>query len=105
MAIELAVSLRLAVLVVILNRGNYFAEEFKCGLDPLLVIFDHFSDLVEEVPELLLTVKTLYCETDHVVEQPHLASGHWAVALSSLQVAQEKRAKDGVGILRVGRRN
>ena len=75
MAVELAVPLRLTFEVV-LDRGDDLAEEFKCGLDPLLVIFDHFSDLVEEVPKLLLIVKTLYREADHVVEQPHLAPGH-----------------------------
>lgn len=76
MSIELAVSLGLAALVVVFNRGNDFAEEFKCGLDPLLVIFYHFGDLVEQVSELLLTIKTLYCQADHVVEESHLTSGY-----------------------------
>lgn len=75
MAVELAFPLILTRIVV-LNGSDDFAEEFQCGLDAFLVIFDHFGDLVEEVPELLLTVKTLYCETYHVVKQAHFAPWH-----------------------------
>ena len=74
-AVELAFLLALA-LIVVLNGSDDFAEEFQCGLDAFLVIFDDFGDLVEEEPELLLTVKTLYREAYHVVKQAHLAPWH-----------------------------
>lgn len=65
--VELALPLIFA-LVVVLNSSDDFSEELQCCLDAFFVIFDHFGDLVEEVPELLLTVKTLYRQTNHMVK-------------------------------------
>lgn len=101
-AVEFAFPLILT-LIVVLNSSDDFAEEFQCGLDAFLVIFDDFCDLVEEEPELLLTVKTLYREAYHMVKQAYLAPWHWAVALTSLQVPQENGAKDSVGVVWIGR--
>jgi hypothetical protein len=54
--------------IIKLNRGDYFNEEVKRGLNPFLVIFDLLCDFVEQIFEVVLVVKIFDGQADHMID-------------------------------------
>jgi hypothetical protein len=86
------------LLIIKLNSRDHFNEEVNCHLNPLLVIFNLFGDFVEEEFEVLLVVKILDDQTDHVIQQMQLVFGNGSLSVTPLEKLQQKVADYSIAV-------